>query len=146
MGLCKDFAIGEVCSTAADGTRKTYLAHYEYGSDIDGNSIISAVRYTDADGVAVDLSDSLVTASACPVFSPDVEFEKFCDVQTDGTAVEFICRTITSFDASGEVVDPSIVTYLDLDKVTPYSPTGTVGPCSDCLPAAAQGVLTTWGA
>lgn len=146
MALCKDFEVVEVCSTAADGTRTPYFAHYEYGADASGESILVATRYADAEGNVVDLSTETVTAGACPVYQPDVEFSRLCDVQTDGTFVEFLCRTITSFDASGTVIDPAKVDYFELDKVTPYVPTGTVGPCPDCPPAEAQGVLTTWGA
>lgn len=146
MALCKDFEVVEVCATDADGVRTTFLAHYEYGVDAAGDSILVATRYTDASGAVQDLSASTVTAGACPVYQPDVEFERLCDVQADGTFVEFLCRTITSFDTSGVVVDPAQVAYFDLDKVTPYVPTGTVGPCPDCPPATAQGVLTTWGA
>lgn len=145
MGLCRDFEIAEVCSTAADGTRKTYFAHYEYGVDAAGASVVAAVRYTDADDVVVDLSASTVVAGACPVYAPDVEFERLCDVQADGTYTELMCRTIVSFDASGAVIEPVQVAYFELDKITPYVPTGTVGPCPDCPPAVAQGVLTTWG-
>ena len=144
MSNCKNFEAVPVCSTAADGTRKTYFAHYEYGVDAAGVNLV-AVRYTDADDVVVDLSAETVVAGACPVYQPDVEFERLCDVQADGTFVEFLCRTITSFDASGAVIDPAQVEYFALDKVTPYVATGTVGPCPECPPATAQGVLTTWG-
>jgi len=146
MSLCKDYQTAEVCATAADGTRTTYTASYEMGVNAAGESILVATRYLDADGTVVDLSAATVTAGACPVFAPDIEFERLCDVQTDGTFVEFLCRTVTSFDAAGAVIDPAQVDYFELDKVTPYVPTGTVGPCPDCPPAVAQGVLTTWGA
>lgn len=146
MSFCRDFETVEVCATAADGTRTTHVAHYEYGTDAAGNTILAATRYTDADGTPVDLSAAKVTAGACPIMQPHVDFERLCDVQADGTFVEFLCRTITSFDAAGAPVDPAQVDYFELDKVTTYVPTGTVGPCPDCPPAVAQGVLTTWGA
>lgn len=145
MSLCKDFEVQEVCSTDASGVRATFFVHYEYGNDASGSSVLVATRYTDAAGVVVNLSKSKVTAGACPVYQPDVEFERLCDVQADGTFVEFLCRTITSFDTSGVVIDPAQVAYFELDKVTVYVPTGVVGPCPDCPPAVAQGVLTSWG-
>ena len=146
MALCKDFEAVPVCATNADGVRTTYYAHYEYGVDAAGESILVATRYADADGTVVDLSEFKVTAGACPVYQPDVEFERLCDVQPDGTFIEFLCRTITSFDTSGAVIDPAQVDYFELDKVTTYVPTGEVKECPDCPPAVAQGVLTTWGA
>lgn len=146
MALCKDFEVVPVCSTDPAGVRTTYFAHFEYGVDASGESILVATRYADAEGVVVDLSANVVSAGACPVYQPDVEFERLCDVQADGTFIEFLCRTITSFDTSGAVIDPAQVDYFELDKVTPYVPTGTVGPCPDCPPAVAQGVLTAWGA
>ena len=146
MSLCKDFEVVPVCATNAEGVRTTFFAHYEYGADAAGNSVLVATRYADAAGVIQDLAEFKVTAGACPVYSPDVEFERLCDVQADGTFTEFLCRTITSFDTSGVVIDPAKVDYFELDKVTVYAPTGTVGPCPDCPPATAQGVLTAWGA
>ena len=152
MSLCKDFETAEVCATAADGTRTTYVAHYEYGLGVRDETtgiaptVLVATRYANADGSPVDLDASTVTAGACPVYQPDIEFERLCDVLPDGNFTEFLCRTITSFDAAGAVIDPAQITYFELDKVTPYTPVGTVGPCPDCPPAVAQGVLTSWGA
>lgn len=145
MSLCKDYEVAAVCATDADGNRQTYFAHYEYGVDALGKSVLAATRYAEADGSPVDLSAFTVSAGECPVYQPDVEFERLCDVQADGTFTEFLCRTIVSFDAAGQVIDPVAVAYFELDKVTEYVPTGTVGPCPDCPPAEVQGVLTSWG-
>lgn len=145
MSICKDFNCAEVCAVAADGTQQTLIAHYEYGSDDTGATILVATRYADAAGVPVDTSALKVTAGACPVAQPTVAFEQLCDVQADGSSVPFVCRIITSFDSAGVPIDPAAVAYFELDKVTPYVITGTVGDCPDCLPATAQGVLTTWG-
>lgn len=143
MSFCKDFEAVPVCATAADGSRETYFAHYQYAEG--AAQLEVAVTYTGADNVPVDLSAFTVVPGACPVFQPDVEYERLCDVQANGTFTEFFCRTVVSFDASGLPVDPVQVDYFALDKITPYVPTGTVGPCPDCPPATASGVLTTWG-
>ena len=134
-----------VCASAADGTRTTLIAHYTYGKNAAGETLVESVHYTGADDVVVDTSAMKLSAGECPVYQPDVEFERLCDIQPDGTFIEFLCRTITSFDTSGVVIDPAQVDYFELDKVTPYTPTGTVGPCPDCAPAIALGVLTAWG-
>lgn len=146
MSICKDFNCAEVCATAADGTAQTLIAHYEYGSDDTGATILVSTRYADAAGVPVDTAALTVTAGACPVAQPSVEFEQLCDVAANGTSTQFMCRVITSFDSSGAPVVPAQVDYFELDKVTPYVVAGTVGDCPECLPATAQGVLTTWGA
>ena len=144
--LCKELSTALVCATDAAGVRTTAVAHYEYGLDAAGAVILVATRYTDAAGVVLDLAASAVTAGACPVAQPDVEYERLCDVQPDGTFTEFLCRTVVSFDSAGAPVDPVLVDYFELDKVTEYVPTGEVGPCPECLPAEAIGVATAWGA
>ena len=143
---CFDMETNEVCYTDADGVRKSLMAHYEYGQDAAGATILVSTRYTEADGITVvDTADGTVVAGACPVAPSDVEWVKQCDVADDGTSTEFFCRTITSFDSAGMVVDPVKVDYFAMDKVTIYEPAGTVGECPNCPPATAQGVLTSWG-
>ena len=141
--LCTQFSTAEVCYN--DGTsNQTLVAHYEYGVNDEGKTILVATRFTDAAGVPVDTSAGTVTAGACALTPPDVEWEKLCDVQADGTIVEFLRRSITTFDSVG--VPTVTVTDWELDKVTAYTVAGTVAACNeDCDPAAAQGVLVTWG-
>jgi hypothetical protein len=144
--LCKDFETIDVCYTDADGVRTTLVAHYEYGADADGATVLASTIYTDAAGVPVDTSAGVVSAGACPVFQPDIEWIELCDVAADGTYTEFLCRVITSFDTDGSVIDPVQTDYFEQDKVTAYAPAGTVGPCPECPPAEVKGVLTAWGA
>lgn len=146
MSGCKenDPIIG--CHTDADGNRVNVVIHYEYGSNPAGDSLLSAVRITDVLGVPIaTATGENTTAGACPVAQPDVEWEQLCDVQEDGTVVPFMCQVITSFDSNGAVIVPSVATNYELDKVTPYTPTGTVGACPACPPATAEGLLTAWG-
>ena len=141
--LCTQFATAEVCYN--DGTaNQTLVAHYEYGVNGEGKTILVATRYTNAAGVPVDTSAGTVTAGACALTPPDVEYDKLCDVQADGSIVEFFRRTITSFDSIGTAT--TVVTDFELDKVTEYTVTGDVAACNqDCDPATAQGVVATWG-
>ena len=141
--LCTQLATAEVCFN--DGAvNQTLIAHYEYGVNDQDKTILVATRYTDAAGSPVDTSEGTVTAGACALTPPDVEFEKLCDVQADGTIIEFFRRSITTFDSVG--VPTVTVTDWELDKVTAYTPTGTVGACNeDCDPAVAVGVVATWG-
>ena len=146
MSLCKDLETKIVCATNEAGVRTSYVAHYEYGNDAAGNTLLAATRYTDAAGAIVDLTGLEISVGACPVAAPDIEFERLCDLAEDGTFTEFLCRTVTSFDSAGVPIDPPLLAYFELDKVTVYVPEGTVGPCPDCPPATVQGVLTAWGA
>lgn len=139
---CSTFTTAEVCFN--DGTaNQTLIAHYEYATDVDGVAILHKTRYTTADGTVVDTTAGTVTAGACALTPPDVEYSKLCDVQTDGSVVEFFRRTITTFDSVGDAT--VTVTDFELDKVTEYTVTGDVTACNeDCEPAVAQGVVTSW--
>ena len=139
---CSTFTTAEVCYN--DGTtNETLIAHYEYATGADGAALLHKVRYTRADGTVVDTAAGTVTAGACALTPPDVEFEKLCDVQADGSIVEFFRRSITTFDSVGT---PTVtVTDWELDKVTSYTPVGDVVACDqDCDPVAAEGVVTVW--
>lgn len=142
MANCSKFTTASVCYN--DGTtNQTLIAHYEYGTNATGGSIIVATRYTTADGAPVNTTTGTVTAGACALTPPDVEFEKLCDVNA-GVATEFLRRSITTFNSTG--VPTVTVTDWQLDKVTAYVATGTVGACNqDCDPVTAAGVLSTWG-
>ena len=126
------------CYTGEDGVRENLFANHVY----DSAGVLIALYYTDAAGVVFDTSLGVVTPSACPISQPDVEYEKLCDIQEDGTAIPFMCRTITSFDASGMVIDPVTVDLFELDKITPYVVIGTVGECDTCPDQEVLGLIT----
>lgn len=140
---CKELSTSLVCFN--NGTaNETLVAHYEYGTNAAGGVILVSTRYTNAAGVPVDTSAGVVTAGSCATTPSDVEFIQLCDLQTDGTVVEFLRRSITSFDSVGTVTVS--VTDWELDKVTAYVPSGTVESCNqECSPKTALGVLTSWG-
>lgn len=138
---CRNVQKEAACITAADGSRRTVWHH----SVLDANGVAFAAYATEADGVTV-ITDATelagMQAGACPVATPDVEWEKLCDVQADGSVIEFIRRSITSFDASGAVIDPVQVNDFETDKVTTYAVVGTVGDCSTCADEAPLGLIT----
>ena len=139
---CAQFTTAPVCYN--NGTvNETLTAHYEYGTDASGNAVLHKVRYCRADGTPVDTSAGTVTAGACAITPPDVEQQVLCDVQADGSVIEFVRRTITTFDSTGAAT--TTVTDWETDYVTPYTPTGTVGACQqDCDAITAQGVVSAW--
>lgn len=131
-----------VCFTAADGTKQSLVGHIVY----EGAKPIG-VAYTTADDpeTIIDITGGTITSGACPVPSPDVEWDILCDKQKDGSVVNFICRTVTSFDAACQPIDPVQADYFELDKVTPYEPTGIVGDCEiDCPVVGSLGTITDW--
>jgi hypothetical protein len=141
---CKTLETSLVCYNNGT-TNETLVAHYEYGKNATGNTILVAVRYTDASGTVIDTTGGTVTAGQCMIIAPDIEFEKLCDVNTTtGIVTEFLRRSVTTFNSIGT---PTLtVTDWQLDKITPYVITGTVGACNqDCDPVTSLGVLTTWG-
>lgn len=138
MASCRSVEKVEACFTNAAGVPVSVFANGVY----DANGVEIALYYTDTAGVVLDTSTGLVTAGACPVPSPDVEWEKLCDVQADGTAVEFIRRSVTRFNPNGSVIDPVEVADFETDKVTPYVVTGVVGNCNSCPDDAPLGLIT----
>lgn len=126
------------CFTDAAGVPAGVFANSVY----DANGAPIAMYYTDAAGAVVDTSVGTVTAGACPVAQPDVEWEKLCDVMTDGTVVEFLRRSITRFDAAGVAIDPVTVDDFETDKVTAYTVAGTVGDCNTCPVETPLGLIT----
>lgn len=62
---CKDLATALVCFTNAGGVKTQLVAHYEYGKNATGGTIIVATRYTTPDGVAFNTSTGTVVAGAC---------------------------------------------------------------------------------
>lgn len=138
MSKCRGEAKGLACFTNAAGVPSTVESNSVY----DAKGVLIALYYTDATGAVVDTSVGSVSPGACPVASPDVEWQKLCDVQSDGTAIPFMCRTITSFDASGDPIDPVRVDMFELDKVTAYVPSGDVGECDTCPDVTPLGLIT----
>lgn len=138
MSSCRTVDKEIACFTDGAGVPASVFANTVY----DANGAIIAMYYTDAAGAVVDTSVGTVTAGACPVAQPDVEWEPLCDVQADGTVVQFIRRSITSFGADGAVIDPVQVDDFETDKVTAYTATGTVGDCSTCPDATPLGLIT----
>lgn len=157
---CIDMATALVCFTQPDAdpllppTRSTLVAHYEYGLNAAGATILVATRYTDPDGTPVDTSTGTVVAGACQLSAPDVEWELLCDFvagdpgatpPTVDEVTQFFRRSVTVFDANNDVESVSVADF-ELDKVTPYTLVGVATACNDeCDPAEALGVLTTWG-
>lgn len=142
MTMCRDFQDFEVCYD--DGTSRQTLL----GTNVYEDDGLKLTVFKDAAGAIVDTSAGTVTVGACPVAAPDVEWEKLCDdVNGDGTdIVEFFRRSITTFDANGDVVDPVTVDDFELDKVTAYTATNVVACNEDCDLIAAAGVGTDWSA
>ena len=61
---CKELSTALVCFN--NGTaNETLVAHYEYGANATGGTILVSTRYTNAAGVPVDTSAGTVTAGAC---------------------------------------------------------------------------------
>lgn len=143
---CRQLATAEVCYTDGAGVRQTLVAHYEYREAPSGATILHATRYTTAAGVPVDTSAGTVVVGACPVGTPDVEWELLCDTDAAGVTTQFFRRSITSFDANGAVIVPVAVTNWALDKITPYVVAGVVTACpDDCDVVAPVGLVITWG-
>lgn len=129
MSKCVNLSPVLVCYT--DGTtwaKTTLIEHVIYEN---GVAIGQAFTTVDDTETIFDVSGGTVTGGACPIASPDVEWEKLCDLNATGDVVEFFRRSITSFDANGAVVVPVAVADFALDKVTPYTVAGTVVSCQE---------------
>ena len=142
MSKCLTTAPVVVCFTAADGTRTTLLEHVIYGPE--GAPIGQAFTTAADTETIVDVSAGTIDAGACPIFTPDIEFDDYCDVQADGTFTAFVRRVITSFDPNGVVIDPAQVDDFESDLVTPYVVTGTVVDECPCLAQSSLGTITDW--
>lgn len=143
MPACINTAPVLVCYTAPDGAKTTLIEHIIYEN---GAAIGQAYTTVNDTETVFDVSAGTITGGACPVIPPDVEWKELCDVQADGSYTPFVCRVITSFDANCEVIDPVVTDYFELDKITAYTPTGTVGECPDCQPTGSLGTITDWSA
>lgn len=131
-----------VCFTdGTTGAKTTLVAHVLYENGVSIGQAFTTVGDTET---IFDVSGGTVTAGACPIASPDVEWEKLCDLQADGSIVEFFRRSITSFDANGAVIVPVAVADFALDKVTAYVVTGTVITCNeDCDLVGSVGTIAS---
>lgn len=154
MAFCKELTTVLACFDDGAGTLQTVVAHYEYGQNAAGNTILVATRYTDSEGNPIDTSAGTVTVGECAVDqvipnSVDREFICKRDVQADGTFTEFYERqtTTTTFNADGTVnTVTTVVEDVATDGETAYTLTGTRSDCVDDCPAStAQGLQTTWG-
>jgi hypothetical protein len=103
-----------------------------------------SVTLSPADILALAQAIGLAVA-ANDVNPPDVEWEELCDVQADGTVVEFWSRTVTTFNVAGAITG-TVVNNFKVDRVTPYTTTGAVRFCDDeeCN-ATPLGVVQSWG-
>lgn len=146
MSTCLNYATAEVCFN--DGTtNQTLVAHYSYGTDVNGESVLVATRFSDAAGVVIDTSAGTVTAGSCPVeamIPATVTQKTLCDVQTDNSIVEFCRTTVITFNDDGSVASRNVTDY-DLGGVTEYTVTGSVEDCKENCISEAQGVLLDWG-
>jgi hypothetical protein len=103
-----------------------------------------SVTLSSADILALAQAIGLAVA-ANDVNPPDVEWEELCDVQADGTVIEFWSRTVTTFDVFGAITG-TVVNNFKVDRVTPYATTGAIRFCDDeeCN-ATPLGVVQSWG-
>lgn len=94
---------------------------------------------------ATYLGGGTLTAGACQLPSPDIEWVLQCELLADGTKVKFYRRCLTTFDALS--VPTTAVADFEEDKVTPYVVVdeSAVGVCPpDCPPLANAGLQTSW--
>lgn len=133
------------CLTTAAGVATTVNIHYEYRDNAAGNAVLHATRYTNAAGVpVVPAGTDVITAGACAISPPDVEFEILCDKLTDGTIIDFVRRTVTTFSATG--APTTVIANFGMDYLTPYTLQGGAVACNqDCDAVAPVGLVTTWG-
>lgn len=89
---CKNVSTEAVCLLRADGTRISAVAHYEYGSAVDGQPVKTATVYTDASGDVVytlGLGDFL-TVGVCEVNDWKESQAYICD-QDDERFGHLVC-------------------------------------------------------
>lgn len=143
MSKCINTAPVVVCYTDAGGLKTSLLEHVVYEAGIAIGQVFTTADDTET---PFDVSTGTVVAGACPVFTPDVEWEQRCDdTLNDGTVVvPFMCQVVTSFDPSGVPIAPSVVTNYGLDKTTPYTVLGTVLDECPCVPKGSLGTITDW--
>lgn len=141
MSDCTDTETRLVCYTdTATGERTTIFQVVT----LNANGGPVNWYYTDAADptTAFDVTAGTVSAGSCPVAAPDVERELLCDIQANGTVVQFVRRTVQSFDAGGAPIDPPLVNDFATDSITPYTVTGTVGQCDNCPDPVITGLVT----
>lgn len=140
MSACRSVDKQAICITVtATGERRSGWMHTIYNP----NGSMFGFYLTETNGTLItDVAPITYASGTCPVSPPDVEWEPLCDLLADGSVVPFIRRSITTFDASGAVIDPVQVSDFALDKITPYVVAGTVGTCPTCPDEAPIGLVT----
>lgn len=151
---CKELATALVCFNDGAGNLQSLVAHYEYGTNASGATILVATRYTDSEGTPVSTAGGTVTVGPCvaeQIIPDSVDREFICkrDVRPDGTFTEFYERqtTTTTFNANGTVnTVTTVVDDVETDGESAYSVTGTRSDCvDDCTGDTAQGLVNSWG-
>ena len=138
MTDCRD--TNAVLGCFNDGTNPPVTVMVTHVHDFQG---APAVVITDLVGAVVaGATAANTTLGACALASPDVEFNELCDIQADGSSIQFARRTITSVNGLG--VPTVAVADFEMDYATAYTPTGTVGQCPSCAELAARGLQTAW--
>ncbi|WP_439082066.1 hypothetical protein [Streptomyces sp. WL006] len=116
-GQPQQFEVGQWCDLDAEGAPiAPVLVEYEY--DDDGRLV--GVRMLTPGGDPYTVTGTL---GICPGPVSDVEYLVLCDVQQDGTVVEFLRALASNGD------DTSTARDTTLDGSAPYTPTGAVGVC-----------------
>lgn len=149
MSCCTKTAAPNIawCYTDAAGVRSSLMGVTV--TDCDGQ-IIAQSFHTPANfaindlTAGIDVSAGTLTAGACVVPAPDVEWVKNCEEMADGSVNSFMRRSLTKFDANGDVEDPVTVADFELDKITAYVVTdeANVSNCDGCVPDGNQGIVT----
>lgn len=124
----------------SDGTNppQSVVIHYAYD-----NEGAPATYITDLSGAIIAAATvANTTPGACALPTPDVEWIELCDEQADGTSIQFMRRSITTFDGLG--VATVVTDDFALDHTTPYTVTGTAGKCPTCPELTARGLQTAW--
>lgn len=138
MSDCRDTNAVLGCFT--DGTNPPVTVMVTHVHDFQG---APAVVITDLAGAVVaGATLANTTLGSCTLPSPTTEFNELCDIQPDGSSIQFVRRTITSVNGLG--VPTVAVANFAMDYVTPYAVTGTVGQCPSCAELASRGLQTAW--
>lgn len=130
-GVSGDVEVCKVC----DSTTNTYWDKV-IKFEIDAAGVVTET-------LVRDWADTGRPCNPASIIPPDVEWTRMCDVQADGTIVEFMLQAITNFDVNGLAIVPSLINNYELDKTTAYTLTGTLGDCgTDCAQELPLGFIT----
>lgn len=138
MSACRSTT--SVLACYDDGATKTTIQHVTVFNAL---GVAIAAYYADDAGTIIDTGAGTVVLGACAITPPDVESVVLCDMQPDGSSIEFVRRTITAFDASGAVTSVTVTDWA-MDQTTAYVVTGFATTCSDCpVDATPLGLITS---